>query len=182
VLALLYPLRAEPHLVLTRRTDRLPIHSGQISLPGGGVDPDDCSAAAAALRETEEELGVVTRDLQAYGPLKPVFTVASNYLLLPFVAFLERRPVFTPNPHEVAEVIEVPLAHLLVASTLEEEIWRIRGERRRVVFFRYGEHQIWGATARVLGQIVELAGGPAFEQRLAPGEVEPTVPAAGREP
>ena len=174
VLALFYPRGGEPHLILTKRTTHLRHHSGQISFPGGRIDPHDISAAEAALRETREEIGVATDHLALHGPLRPVFTVASNYVLIPFVGFAEEAPAFVPNAYEVAELIELPFRHLLDPATPEDEIWIVRGERRRVGFYRFGEHKIWGATARVLRHLVGLAGGPEPADGLVPpGEVEP---------
>jgi 8-oxo-dGTP pyrophosphatase MutT (NUDIX family) len=181
VLALFYPRHDEPHLVLTRRTAHLSSHSGQISFPGGRIDPLDFSAAEAALRETREELGVSTDGLELYGPLmdrfdppEPYYVAASNSLLLPFVAFADARPAFTPNPAEVAEIIELPFSHLLDPASIQDEMWPLRGEWRRIGFYRFGEHKIWGATGRVLRQIVALAGGPPPPPDLVPpGAVEP---------
>jgi 8-oxo-dGTP pyrophosphatase MutT (NUDIX family) len=182
VLVLFYPRDGQPTLVLTRRTADLRLHSGQISFPGGRIDPEDESAASAARRETLEELGVRTEDLPLLGPLEPVYTIASNFILLPFVAFAPARPTFIPNPFEVAEVIELPLRHLLEPATVENEIWEIRGERRLIAFYRFGEHKIWGATARVLRQILDLAGGPQPPTHLVgPGDVMPDVRMAERE-
>jgi 8-oxo-dGTP pyrophosphatase MutT (NUDIX family) len=174
VLALLYPHRGEPHLVLTLRTPSLREHSGQISLPGGRIDPHDFSAAEAALRETREELGIATDEVELWGGLMPIFTQTSNFVLIPFVGETPARPPFVPNSAEVAEVIEVPFGHLLDPRSVGEERWWVRGRWRRVGFYRYGEHKIWGATGRILRQLVELAGGPAGpEQLLPPGEVDP---------
>src|SRR5215218_134388 len=174
-----------PHLVLTRRTTALRRHSGQISLPGGRYDREDGSLLRTALRETEEELGVDPADLTIWGRLEPTHIVASHYALAPFVAFTPRRPRFVPAPAEVAEVIDLPLAHLLDPATLEEELWDFQGSARRVSFYRYGEHKIWGATARILHQLVTLLDptqadvgtfpGAAGEtdRRLAPGDTWP---------
>jgi 8-oxo-dGTP pyrophosphatase MutT (NUDIX family) len=182
VLVLFYPQDGQPTLVLTRRTPNLRLHSGQISFPGGRIDPEDESAARAARRETLEELGVQTSDLPLLGPIEPVYTFASNFILLPFVAFAPARPTFIPNPFEVAEVIELPLRHLLEPTTVENEIWEVRGERRLIAFYRFGEHKIWGATARVLRQILDLAGGPQPPTHLvAPGDVVPDVRLAERD-
>lgn len=176
VLVLVYPKRAGPHLVLTRRTPHLPDHAGQISLPGGQIDPLDFSPAEAALRETREELGISTDDLTVTGPLEPVYVGVSNFVLVPFVGFSESVPAFVPNPAEVAEVIELPLCHLLDPNTVQEEVWLVRDERRRVSFYRFGRHKIWGATARVLRQIVALAGGPSPSASLVPpGDIAPEL-------
>ncbi|MFN8525817.1 MAG: CoA pyrophosphatase [Chloroflexota bacterium] len=182
VLLLVYPhthpdYGAEaPHLVLTRRTDHLPRHRGQISLPGGRLDPHDPSLLATALRETHEELGVHPSLVTVLGRLQPVLITASHYVITPFVATASQRPSFAPAHGEVAEVIDVPLAHLLDPATLQEEVWDLRGAERLVSFFRYREHKIWGATARVLGQLIELID-PTFRARhpnqLPPGGVSP---------
>jgi 8-oxo-dGTP pyrophosphatase MutT (NUDIX family) len=165
--------------VLTRRTPHLRTHSGQISLPGGRIDPLDFSPAEAALRETREELGVATDDVELLGALEPVFTHASNYVLLPFVGRTAETPAFAANPYEVAEVIELPLRHLLDPASVEEEVWELRGRPRRVGFYRFHEHKIWGATGRVLTYLVARAGGPPPPAGvLPPGEVDPeTTPA-----
>ena len=191
-LVLLYPYapgggsdEAAPHIVLTRRTTAMRRHSGQISLPGGRYDLEDGSLLRTALRETEEELGVAPSSLTLWGRLEPEHIVASHYALAPFVAYTPRRPAFVPAPAEVAEVIDLPLAHLLDPATVEEEDWEFQGLTRRVSFFRFQEHKIWGATARILSQIVLLLdpsrtdvgpfAGAAGEtgRRLAPGDVWP---------
>jgi 8-oxo-dGTP pyrophosphatase MutT (NUDIX family) len=161
-----------PHLVLTQRTTSLRRHSGQISLPGGRYDLDDGSLLRTALRETREELGVDPASLTLWGRLEPEYIVATHYALAPFVAYTPHRPDFVPAPAEVAEVIDLPLALLLEPSTIEEEVWDFQGAARRVSFFRYRGHKVWGATARILSQIVLL---------LDPGrtDVAPFAGAAG---
>ena len=181
VLILLYSRQAPdggsaPYLVLTRRTAALARHSGQISLPGGRHDATDGSLLRTALRETHEELGVAPDGLAVWGRLEPEWIVVSDYLVSPFIAYAPRRPEFRPAPSEVAELIEVPLAVLLDPTTLAEEIWEIRGVQRQVVFYRHGEHKIWGATARVLGKLVALLtpeSAAHASARLEPGAVLP---------
>src|SRR4029079_6096255 len=96
----------------TRRTDHLPTHAGQISFPGGSADPGDADPAATALREAQEELGIPVADVTVLGTLPGVLTVVSNYLITPVIGRAAARPAFAPNPGEVAEVIELPLAAL----------------------------------------------------------------------
>ena len=184
-LILLYPRldpvvgSVTPHLVLTRRTTTLRKHSGQISLPGGRHDATDGSLVRTALRETHEELGVAPEELEIWGRLEPEWIVVTHYLLAPFIGYAPRRPEFRLAPAEVDEVIELPLATLLDPATLAEETWELAGASRQVHFFRYGEHKIWGATARVLSKLVELlapVGGRAGDSealRIRPGLVLP---------
>lgn len=182
VLILLYPHAQAPggeplpHLVLTRRTEVLPRHSGQISLPGGRWDQSDGPLLRTALREAREELDVDPSQLTIWGRLEPEPIVVSHYLVAPFVAYAPRRPEFRPAPSEVAELIEVPLPVLLDPTTLAEEIWEIRGTERQVSFYRHGEYKIWGATARVLGKLVALLTPEPEDHavaRLEPGLVNP---------
>ncbi len=165
VLALLYPLNAgeaggssdDLGVVLTRRTDRLDSHSGQISFPGGSMDPGE-DAVAAALRETHEELGVDPARAEVLGRLSPLYIPPSGFCIYPVVAFTAQRPAFAPNAGEVAEVLEVPLAHLLDPATRREEVWSLRGEDVCVPFYAVGPHKIWGATAMVLCELLALLG------------------------
>ena len=155
VLLLLYPLDGRLHLVLTRRTEELPSHKGQISLPGGAQKAGE-SFEEAALREAHEELDLDPDEIQVLGRLTPLYIPPSNYCIRPVVGYTPARPTFHPNPREVAEVLEVPLAELLDPSTVREEDWHLRGIMVRVPFFAVKEHKVWGATAMVLAEFVEL--------------------------
>jgi len=155
VLVLFYPLDGELCLVLTRRTDAVDTHRGQISLPGGSMDPGE-DGVAAALREAWEELAVDTGSLEVLGELSPLYIPPSGYCIYPVVAYAAERPSFVPNPGEVAEVLEVSLAHLLDPATRGEETWPIRGQDVRVPFYRAGHHKVWGATAMVLCELLAL--------------------------
>ena len=150
VLLLLFQRDGEDHIVLTRRTDAVATHKGQISLPGGMREDGDESLLQTALRETREELGIDTSQVEVLGQLAEVPTVVSNFLVTPFVARLAGPPAYRPHPGEVAEVIEVPLSALRNPDNFWEEETERAGERWKAYFFRYGEHIIWGATARIL--------------------------------
>lgn len=155
VLLVLYPRDGEPWIVFTRRTERVADHKGQISFPGGSKEPEDRSLVETALRETREELGVDPGTLRVVASLAPVFTVATRYVIAPFVAYTSARPPIEPDPFEVAEVIDVPIRALLDPKTRRVEIWDSHGVPREVYFYDYGEHVIWGATARILKQLLD---------------------------
>ena len=155
-LLVLYPIQGVLHLVLTVRTSNLNYHSGQISLPGGGWEEGDESLLATALREAEEEIGVAADELEILGPLTPLYIPPSNNVLHPFVGYARWRPTFDPDPAEVAELLEVPLALLLDPATRREEDWTWRGAELHVPFYAVGEHKVWGATAIVLAEFLAL--------------------------
>ncbi len=155
VLVLLYPWINRLHLVLTRRTDRVDLHQAQISFPGGHQEEGE-SSEQTALRETHEEINVSPESIQILGELTPLYIPPSNYCIYPIVATANKRPDFKPSTHEVAEVIEVPLDHLLDPKNVRKEEWTIRGVEVLVPFYLFKEQKIWGATAMVLAELVEL--------------------------
>lgn len=155
VLVLLYPRRGRLHLVLTRRTPGVAHHQAQISFPGGQTDEGE-SGVDAALREVEEELGVDPKSIEVAGELTPLYVPPSNYCIYPVVAAAPRRPRFRPSPREVAEVIEIPLEHLLDPKNVSKEARRIRGFDVTVPYYSYRGDKIWGATAMVLAELLDL--------------------------
>jgi 8-oxo-dGTP pyrophosphatase MutT (NUDIX family) len=155
VLLLFYCADDEISLVLTRRPDYGGVHSGQVSCPGGRHEPPE-HLETTALRETHEEIGVDPADVVILGRLTPLYIPPSDFEVHPFVGcFRHGRPTFIPDSREVAEIIEVPLSHLLQAGTRIEEPWVLRGLEVVVPFFLIGEHKIWGATAMILSELVE---------------------------
>jgi 8-oxo-dGTP pyrophosphatase MutT (NUDIX family) len=155
VLVLFYPCADDLCLVLTRRTERLESHSGQISLPGGSMDAGE-DAPAAARREAMEELGVHPASVEVLGQLSPLYIPPSGFCIHPVVAWTPVTPAFTPSEAEVAEVLEVPVRHLLLPATRCEEMWDLRGARVRVPYYAVGQHKVWGATAMVLCELLSL--------------------------
>ena len=155
VLLLLYPWKRRLHLILTKRTERLSHHQAQISLPGGRQDKGE-TITQTALREAREELGIYPESVRILGMLTPLYIPPSNYCIYPVVSTVTERPDFSPSPKEVAETIEIPLDHLLDAGNRVEEIWTIGGIKVSVPYYSFQEHKIWGATAMVLSEFLEL--------------------------
>jgi 8-oxo-dGTP pyrophosphatase MutT (NUDIX family) len=155
VLALIYPRENRLHLVLTRRTDKVDFHKGQISFPGGRQEAGE-ELEQAALREAQEELEVDPESVRILGMLTPLYIPPSNYCIYPVVALAKNRPDFQPSQIEVAEVLEIPLDHLLSPQNVQREMWTIRDTEVDVPFYVFGEHKIWGATAMVLAELLEM--------------------------
>ncbi len=151
VLVLVYHLAGRETVLLTRRTDTVDTHKGQISFPGGGRHGVDEDLSVTALRETYEEVGVNPADIELIGRLDEIITI-SSFRVAPFVGVLKRAPYdFVPSPHEVAEVLEVPVRHLLdPANKVMEPRVNWSGGPAHSPAYWYEGHRIWGATARML--------------------------------
>ncbi|HEU5199678.1 MAG TPA: CoA pyrophosphatase [Ktedonobacterales bacterium] len=156
VLAPLYAYKGRPHLLFTRRSTKLNAHRGEISFPGGSYEPADGSMERTALREAQEEIGLDPARVEVLGMLQPVVTVVSNFTIIPFVGYLRAGPgPLDANPHEVDSIIEAPLAALADPTIFHSEEWVRAGEAHTVYFFDYGPHRIWGATGRMLVDLLE---------------------------
>jgi len=158
VLIAVYPRDGALHFLLTRRTDGVDKHKGQISLPGGKQE-DGESLLDTALRETREEVGVTIDAAAVLGMLSPVYIPPTGFLITPYVAALPDRPRFAVMHREVAELIEVPLAALFDPTIVRREMWMLRGVEVEVPFFQIGPHKVWGATAMVLSEFATAIGG-----------------------
>lgn len=143
------------HIVFTKRSDNVRYHKGEISFPGGVFDEKDLELQQTALREAFEEIGLKENDVQIIGVLDDIITV-TQFIVTPFVGLFPYPYTFKLSPIEIAELIEVPLSALLDEDCFSErEI--IRGTRKEVVLaYQYENHIIWGATARILKQFLDL--------------------------
>lgn len=158
-LLLIYPHHGELLIPLTVRHDALPDHPGEISLPGGAVDPGDASLESTALREAAEEIGLDPGAVQVVGRLDPVWIPISNFELTPVVAVTDDRPNLTPREAEVSALIEFPVRLLLEGNVSVEEI-SVPGAVLEIGVYRWASHRVWGATARTLSMLgTALSGG-----------------------
>jgi 8-oxo-dGTP pyrophosphatase MutT (NUDIX family) len=140
------------HAVLTRRRDDLRRHAGEISFPGGRQDPTDGDLRFTALREAQEEIGLPPSAVEVVGALQPTPTIATGYAVYPFVGLIEPGHRWAPSPTEVADVLELPLA-ALEAGRGRRRLLR-RGVPFRTDTFVVGEDLVWGATARILADLL----------------------------
>ena len=162
VLVPLFKKEKNCHIIFTKRSDNVRYHKGEISFPGGAFDERDLELQRTALRESFEEIGLKESDVQVFGVLDDIITV-TQFIVTPFVGLFPYPYPFKLSPIEIAELIEVPLLALLDEDCFSErEI--IRGTRKEVVLaYQYENHIIWGATARILKQFLDLIQDPAKE-------------------
>lgn len=165
VLTVLYHDQGADRVLLTKRTDTVEHHKGEVCFPGGGVHAGDADLSVTALRETWEEVGIRPEHIEIIGQLDDMVTI-SNFLVTPFVGVLHHTPYeFVPSDIEVAAVLEPPIADLLAEATLVMEERIYNGEVRLMPAYHWNGHRVWGATARMLQGFLELLRGES--DRLA---------------
>lgn len=143
-------------LIFTQRSTNVLNHKGEISFPGGAHESGDSTLLDTARRETREELGIDIKAEEVVGALDEVYTHVSNYVIIPYVAVLEHAPALKPSPREVDRIIEIPLWDLLDPRKVKAEEKWLEGRPWPLYFYTYGGYTIWGATARILTQLLEL--------------------------
>ncbi len=151
---------AEAEVILIRRVDRGGPHAGDIALPGGRVEDADADASAAALREASEEVGLdpIAAGVRVVGELETFWIPVSDYRVTPIVALAERRPELRPSPDEVEEIFMAPLEAFLAGAPVELVETDIRGFPLRFGAYPANGLRVWGATARILGQLGAILG------------------------
>ncbi|HXC54815.1 MAG TPA: CoA pyrophosphatase [Rhizomicrobium sp.] len=159
--AVLLPLilRAEPHVLLTQRTDTLSRHAGQVAFPGGRADPGDISLVQTALRETQEETGIEPAFVTVAGFLD-AYETGTGYAILPVVGILGDGFALAPQASEVARIFEVPLSFVLDAANRRKQTREFMGTMRSFYSYTYESHYIWGATAAMLIDFAERISQP----------------------
>ncbi len=159
--AVLVPLvdRGEPYLVFAKRTERVGTHKGQISFPGGTLDPADPSLLVTALRECEEEVGLPRRAVEPLGALDDTETFATQFVITPWVGVIRESVTWQPDGEEIEKVIEVSWASLADPGNFRVEHWERDGVVRPVYFYECQGATIWGATARIVKHYLDLVTG-----------------------
>jgi len=151
VMVLIYPVNDVLNIVLMLRPKYEGIHSNQVSLPGGKKEFTDADLSITALRETEEEMGVPKDDIQLLGALTKVYIPPSNFMVYPYVGYLNYRPIFIPEKREVETIIETPINKLFDESIVKStEIILADGLKKETPYFDIDNHIVWGATALIL--------------------------------
>lgn len=169
--AVLMPLwehNGQVHMVFTKRNVHLSHHPGQISFPGGAVDPDDDNLAETALRETCEEIGVCKGLVVVVKRLEQVLTI-TNFLVTPYLGIVYARADFQPNPVEVERLVVVPLAKVLNRESYQPCSLQWEGVAMQQVALTHGQDVIWGATARMLLNLLDAMGDKAKEVAVLAG-------------
>ena len=159
VLVALFEDEGQVHVLLTVRSQHLRNHKGEVSFPGGRVDPGE-TALGAALREAAEEIALDPTSVEIIGALDDVATVGSRSLIHALVGVVPERPTqLRMSPHEVERVLFVPLSELMAEGVFREERWGVEPLQRSIYFFELADETVWGATARMLVNLLCIAHG-----------------------
>ena len=159
VLIPIYCKQREYHILFTKRTETVKDHKGQISFPGGAYEEQDKTLANTALRESSEEIGLAAEAVELLGELDDFATTTSGYIISPFVAAIRWPYPFKPDPIEVGKIIEAPLSALLNRDCRRQETDTLDGEVIDTYSYDYQGNIIWGATARILDQFLDIWAG-----------------------
>lgn len=156
VLLPIYYKEGQHYLLFIKRTEKVREHKGQISFPGGAYEAEDKMLLDTALRESAEEIGLVPGDVEILGMLDDVPTQTSSYIISPFVGFIPYPYRFKADREEVEEIFEVPISALLDEDCVHQETEIVGGEAVTVYSYHYQGRIIWGATARILNQFLDI--------------------------
>lgn len=157
VLVPIYEINGDWHIVLTKRSEDMEYHKGQVSFPGGAYDKEDGNLETTALREAFEETGICPEDVEILGMLDDQATLSSNFIITPFVGAIPYPYEFTVNPKEVEELIEASVSSLIDPASYSPQTPDSDGKLHPWGYYRYDKHNITGITARILKQLLDLA-------------------------
>lgn len=146
--------RRDLTILMTRRSDYMAHHAGQVSFPGGRMDGDDVDIVETALRETEEEVGIARHKVAVIGHMRPTPTI-TGYAVTPTIGLIQEDLQLTLDPGEVADVFEVPLDYLMDAGNYRQSLREYRGQELPVIEVRFEGYRIWGATAFILSRFIK---------------------------
>lgn len=156
VLALFFPDAGSKRLIFIHRTPSRGVHSGQISFPGGAYETGDQNMRNTAIRETNEEIGITASQINVIGKLSTLYIPPSNFLVHPFVGYLDKKPAFKPDPSEVSGVFSVSVDQLLHEECVRIMETVVHGFSLKVPCFYVDQKIIWGATAMMLSELLEI--------------------------
>jgi len=156
VLLLLYPHRDELHTLLIVRPDTMPNHPGQVAFPGGSRDEETESVLQTALREGQEEVGLEPAQVEPLGRLTHIYIPPSHFCIQIQVAYTHQRPRWRPSPAEVAELLEIPVAHFFDRANWQSVDVSIDEQQRTIPYIAIGGHKLWGATAMAIAEFVVM--------------------------
>lgn len=155
VLVPIFEKEGNGHILFTKRTDQVKRHKGEISFPGGMVDKEDLDLKGTALREAFEEIGLREEDVEILGTLDDIITV-TEFIVTPYIGVFPYPYPFKVSSVEISEMIEVPISHLLDKGCFSEREIERMGRKELVYSYQFKNHIIWGATARILKQFLDL--------------------------
>jgi 8-oxo-dGTP pyrophosphatase MutT (NUDIX family) len=157
VLILLYPEANQLHIpFILRPSTEKGVHSGQVAFPGGKKEETDKSLIYTALREAEEEVHLDTSQIKVIGQLSPLFVFASNFMVYPTLAYMEKPPILKPNPDEVAEIFSANIEHLKAPQTIKKTLIQTPQYTFETPYFDVNGKIVWGATAMMLSELLEI--------------------------
>lgn len=156
VLVPIYIKDGQYHILFTKRTDTVKTHKGHMCFPGGGYEEEDITLARTALREASEEIGLRPEDAEIIGELDDIASLTTNYVISPFVAFIPWPYQFTLNAQETERILEAPITALLDGNNLQKGTEVMGDVSVTSYFYHYRGDIIWGATARILAQFLDI--------------------------
>ena len=156
VLLTIFPDNDQLYTCFIRRPETMKNHAGQISFPGGRQEKQDPDLIATALRESNEEVGIIPSDIDILGRLSPLYVPVSNFFISPVVGWSESKPDFQINHSEVDDLILVPIRELMAPEAIQTTRIELRNGHREVPCFRFNGHIIWGATAMIFSEFREI--------------------------